>query len=93
MFKNKLLKLICFIYRINSTTKTCPSKVIKEGRNNIWPLLGAMITILMLANVFYGGKHLYTLRKRHPETIVSEENQALRKKLSQRLNCLDAFRG
>lgn len=60
----------------------------EAGRNNLWPLLTAIVILFIVGGLFYLGRFFY--RKRKGE---GEANEGLNNKVSQRLNSLDAFRG
>ena len=69
-------------------------KLTKTGRNDIWPLVIVLATDLSLILLFYSARYYYKREKANLEVeVINDEDEALRSKLSQRLNSLDAFRG
>lgn len=92
--------MVFSITETNNTTKYCELQTINEGRNNIWPLIGAIIIYLIIALVFYGGRRtIRKLREKRelnisdpsdpsdPTTVNKIENS------KKRLKSLDCFRG
>ena len=72
--------------------KTCTVTTIEEGRNDFWPLFGAILITLLCFALFYLGRFLYN-RFWRKSTDNTENNDEVSKKVSQRLKSLDAFRG
>lgn len=86
--------MVFSITEANNRIKSCQLETINEGRNNIWPLIGAIIIYLIIALVFYGGRRtIRKLREKReinisdPITVNKNENS------KKRLKSLDCFRG
>ena len=78
----------------NSTTKNCQLQTINEGRNNIWPLIVAIIIYLIIALVFYGGRRtIRKLREKRELNISDPITVNINENSKKRLKSLDCFRG